>query len=79
LDPKAARFVYDIYKINVSDYYKLKKEHLQGMDLAIRLKEIEAKANKNVSTLAAPRPDTAPGRDNTASARNDFSKPLPTL
>lgn len=79
LDPKAARFVYDIYKINVSDYYKLKKEHLQGMDLAIRLTESEAKTKKNVSKLAAPRPGNAPERDNTASVRNDFSKPLPTL
>ena len=79
LDPKAARFVYDIYKINVSDYYKLKKEHLEGMDIAIRLKESEAKARKNVSTLAAVRSGTAPGRDNAASVRNDFSKPLPTL
>jgi len=46
VNPKAARFIYDVYKNNVSDYYIMKKEHLQGMDVSIRLKEIEAKVAK---------------------------------
>jgi hypothetical protein len=79
LDPKAARFIYDIYKINVSDYYKLKKEHLQGMNLSILLKELEAKAMKNGFKLSAPRLGTAPEKGNATSVRNDFSKTLPTL
>ncbi len=79
VNPNAARFIYDIYKINVSDYYKFKEEHLQGMDILIRLKESEAKAKKKGSTLVTPRFGTGPGKGNAASARNDFSKPLPTL
>ena len=79
VNPNAARFIYDIYKINVSDYYKFKEEHLQGMDLAIRLKESEAKARKKGSTLVTPRSGAGLGKGNAASARNDFSKPLPTL
>jgi hypothetical protein len=79
VNPNAARFIYDIYKINVSDYYKFKKEHLQGMDLAIRLKESEAKARKKGSTLVTPLSGAGRGKGNAASVRNDFSKPLPTL
>ena len=39
LDPMAGRVIYDIYKKNVSDFYKLKPEHLRAMDFAIRQKE----------------------------------------
>lgn len=45
LNPKAARYIHDIYKTNVSDYYKFKKEHLQGMNISIRLKELEIRKN----------------------------------
>ncbi|KUG24104.1 hypothetical protein ASZ90_006109 [hydrocarbon metagenome] len=41
LDPDAGRVVYDIYKNNISDYYKLKTEHLQTMEDDIRQKEYE--------------------------------------
>jgi len=79
LDPKAGRFIYDIYKNNVSDYYKPKQEHLQGMDLAIRQKELETKSLTNGHMLPAPRLGTAPGKGDAASGRNDLSKPRPKL
>lgn len=39
INPKAAREIYNIYKKNVSDYYKPKLNDLQFMDNSIRLKE----------------------------------------
>jgi hypothetical protein len=39
LDPKAGRYIYDIFKNNVSDYYEQKTELLRKMDIEIRLKE----------------------------------------
>jgi len=41
LDPNAGRVIYNIYKKNISDYYKLKKDHLQTMKDDIRQKEYE--------------------------------------
>ncbi|KUG24602.1 hypothetical protein ASZ90_005596 [hydrocarbon metagenome] len=79
LDPKAAQFIYDIYKINVSNYYKLKKEHLQGMNLLIRLKELEAKVMKKNFTVSVPHTCTVPIKGNVESVRNDISKTLPTI
>ncbi|MGA2783065.1 MAG: hypothetical protein ABSF13_14305 [Smithella sp.] len=43
LNPMAGRVIYDIYKNNVSDYYKLKEENLQKMDSLIRLYESKIK------------------------------------
>jgi len=79
LNPKAAQFIYDIYKINVSNYFKLKKEHLEGMNLLIRLKELEAKAMKNGFKVAVPRIVTIPVKGNTEHVRNNISKTLPAL
>jgi len=39
LDPKAGQYIYDIYKKNVSDFYKPKPDVLQWMDINIRHKE----------------------------------------
>jgi len=39
LNPNAGRYIYDIFKHNVSDYYSQKHEALIGMDYKIRLKE----------------------------------------
>jgi hypothetical protein len=46
LDPKAGHCIYDIFKKNVSDFFKLKPEILKAMDFEIKLKkkEIENKA-----------------------------------
>lgn len=41
LDPDAGKVIYDIYKKNISDCYKLKTEHLQTMQDDIRQKEYE--------------------------------------
>lgn len=38
-DPKAARYIYNIYKRNIKDYYGPKSDILQSMDINIRLKE----------------------------------------
>jgi hypothetical protein len=78
LDPNAGRYIYDIYKNNISDYYELKTEHLQAMDLAIWQRELELKLLKNGHTLTAPRLGTAPGKGDATSVRNDLSKLLPT-
>jgi hypothetical protein len=40
----ASLVIYDIYKKNVSDFYKLKKEHLSIMEEDIRKKEIQIRA-----------------------------------
>ena len=47
LDPKAGRYIYDIYKKNISDFYKPKPDVLQWMDINIRHKEqvLQNKAN----------------------------------
>ena len=47
LNPKAGRYIYDIYKKNVSDFYKPKPDVLQWMDINIRHKEqgLQNKAN----------------------------------
>ncbi|MGP8003355.1 MAG: hypothetical protein ACLPSL_06125 [Smithella sp.] len=39
LDPKAGRYIYDVFKKNVSDYYKPKPDILQLMDINIRREE----------------------------------------
>jgi hypothetical protein len=41
LNPKAGRYIYDVFKQNVSDYYKPKPEVLRVMDINIRIKEQE--------------------------------------
>jgi hypothetical protein len=41
LDPKAARYIYYVFKRNVSDYFKLKNDILTAMDSEIRVKENE--------------------------------------
>jgi hypothetical protein len=41
LNPKAGRYIYGVFKNNVSDYYKLKQEILNMMDMTIRNKEKE--------------------------------------
>jgi hypothetical protein len=47
LDPKAGRYIYHIFKKNVSDYLKLKQEILNFMELEIRLKEKEFQNRAN--------------------------------
>jgi hypothetical protein len=39
LYPQASRVIYDIYKKNVSDYYKPKTKHLEVMDNDMRQAE----------------------------------------
>ena len=39
LYPQASRVIYDIYKKNVSDYYKPKTKHLEVMDNDMRQTE----------------------------------------
>jgi hypothetical protein len=41
LDPKAGRYIYIVFKKNISDYYKQKPDILQLMDMDIRIKEKE--------------------------------------
>lgn len=55
LDPKAARVIYDIYKKNICDYYKLKTEHLQTMEDDIRQKEYELQFITNRYKLPSSR------------------------
>jgi hypothetical protein len=56
LDPNASRVIYDIYKKNVSNCYKLKTEHLQAMESDIRQKELDLKRNMaSGQTLPATR------------------------
>ena len=55
LNPDAGRVIHDIYKKNISDYYKLKTEHLQTMELDIRQKEHELQCMANGNTLPASR------------------------
>jgi hypothetical protein len=55
LDPNAGRVIYDIYKKNISDCYKLKKDHLQTMEDDIRQKEHELQFMTNGQTLPATR------------------------
>jgi hypothetical protein len=55
LDPNAGRVIYDIYKKNISDYYKLKTDHLQTMELDIRQKERELQFMANGNILPASR------------------------
>ncbi len=55
LDPNAGRVIYDIYKKNISDCYKLKKDHLQTMEDDIRQKEHELQFMINGQTLPANR------------------------
>ena len=43
LDPKAGRYIYNIFKKNVSDYYKLKPGILNFMEIEIQQKELEHK------------------------------------
>jgi hypothetical protein len=46
LDPKAGRYIQDIFRKNVSDYFKLKTEYLQMMNIEILRKEQELQNNK---------------------------------
>jgi hypothetical protein len=39
VNPNAGRYIYDVFKKNVSDYYKPKPDNLQLMDIEIRRKE----------------------------------------
>ncbi|MBN1365851.1 MAG: hypothetical protein JW976_13665 [Syntrophaceae bacterium] len=41
LNPKAGRYIYNVFKRNVNDYYKLKPNILSAMDFDIKLKEKE--------------------------------------
>jgi hypothetical protein len=50
LDPKAGRYIYDIYKKNVSEYYKPKPDILQLMDINIRREEQGFKNKVNLSS-----------------------------
>ena len=43
LNLQASRVIYDIYKKNVSDYYKPKKEHLRVMESDMKQKELALK------------------------------------
>jgi hypothetical protein len=45
LYPQASRVIYDIYKKNVSDYYKPKTEQLEVMDNDMRQAEQALPAN----------------------------------
>jgi hypothetical protein len=47
LHPQASRVIYDIYRKNVSDYYKPKTEHLQVMESDMRQKNIYVNAAEN--------------------------------
>ena len=55
LDPNAGRVICDIYKKNISDCYKLKKDHLQTMEDDIRQKEHELQVMTNRQTFPATR------------------------
>jgi hypothetical protein len=39
LEPKAGRYIYYVFKRNVSDYFKLKQEIMNYMEIEIRIKE----------------------------------------
>jgi hypothetical protein len=41
MDPKAGRYIYNVFKKNVSDFNKQKPEALNKMDIEIRLRETE--------------------------------------
>jgi hypothetical protein len=41
LDPKTGRYIYHVFKNNVSDYFKLKQEFLNFMEMEISIKERE--------------------------------------
>jgi hypothetical protein len=51
LDPKAGRYIHDLFKKNISDYFKLKQEYLGIMEFEIRQREQELhkQADKNFS------------------------------
>jgi hypothetical protein len=51
LNPKAGRYIYDVFKKNVSDYYKFKPEILNAMSFEIKLKEKEL---QNKTTWLSP-------------------------
>jgi hypothetical protein len=46
MDYKAGRYIYDVFKKNVSDYYRIKKTYLEVMDNKIRVKEQESTNTK---------------------------------
>jgi len=54
LDPNAGRVIYNIYKKNISDCYKLKKDHLQTMEDDIRQKESEFQFMADGHKLSSP-------------------------
>lgn len=41
LNPEAGRYIYDLFKKNVSDYFKLKTQYLKTMEFEIRQREQE--------------------------------------
>lgn len=41
LNPEAGRYIYSVFKNNISDYYKLKQEILMAMDLEIKRRQEE--------------------------------------
>ncbi len=53
LYPQASRVIYDIYKKNVSDYYKPKTEHLEVMDNDMRQKALCLQTTANGKSLRA--------------------------
>jgi hypothetical protein len=48
LDPNAGRYIYDVFKKNVRDYYKPKQNILQLMDINIRREEQELQNKVNL-------------------------------
>jgi hypothetical protein len=46
MDYKAGRYIYNIFKKNVSDYYRIKETYLEVMDNKIRMKEQESSVSK---------------------------------
>jgi hypothetical protein len=47
LDPKAGRYIYDIFEKNISDYYQPKPDVLRVMDINIKRKEHSLQKNAN--------------------------------
>jgi hypothetical protein len=54
LNLPASRVIYDIYKKNVSDYYKPKVEHLQVMESDMKQKELELQMTTARQSLSGP-------------------------
>jgi hypothetical protein len=54
LNLPASHVIYDIYKKNVSDYYKPKTEHLQVMESDMKQKELELQMTAAGQSLSGP-------------------------